>query len=131
MPAGVTGTVTPAQTPQTTPLVAAAYPPAETFATITPFPNPIPGFAGPETWLVSPSTYILGKSPVPRITFSHLPPNAAINIYSLSGRLVVSIQHSSGSGSETWDISDTASGIYFYTIQAPLGHKTGKLTILK
>jgi hypothetical protein len=83
-------------------------------------------------WSVSPGTYIRGKSPTTRITFSNLPGEADIRIYTLSGRLITSIYHHASSDyRESWDVSDVASGIYLYHIQSPQAEKKGKLCIIK
>jgi hypothetical protein len=84
-------------------------------------------------WSVSPATYVQGKSPVPRITFSHLPNEATIRIYTLAGKLVILISHHTVGNmqEETWDVSNVASGIYFYHIQSPQAEKKGKLSIIK
>lgn len=71
--------------------------------------------------------------------FTHLPQNCTIRIYTVSGELVKTIEHSSGllDGTEEWDMltRDNLSasyGVYIYHIDAPgVGEKVGKFAIIK
>jgi hypothetical protein len=69
------------------------------------------------------------------VTFDSLPPNATIKIFTVSGRIVKTLEASSGS--TTWDRTNdggdkVASGIYLYSITDVLGNETsGKLAIVK
>ena len=80
-----------------------------------------------------PNPYIKGKSLNEIINFSNLPKEAAIRIYTISGELVKTIKHKdiADGGSEEWDISGVAGGIYIYTIISSEGKKTGKVSIVK
>ncbi len=82
---------------------------------------------------VSPNPYVKGKTGVARITFDYLPQEATIKIYTVFGKLLKTIKHkdTAAGGSENWDISDIPGGIYIYTIESALGHKSGKVTIIK
>ncbi len=91
------------------------------------FPNPYYGYQYRET---SPTSKY--------VTFNHLPDNAVIRIFDLSGVLVRTINHSTGSQFETWDLSNdnnypVASGIYVAYIDMPnLGTtKVLKLAIIQ
>ena len=87
------------------------------------FPNPYYGFQSRET---SPGNKY--------VTFSHLPDNAVIRIFDLSGVLVRTINHVSTSGQfDTWDLQNdenypVASGIYIVYIDMP---SLGTTKILK
>ncbi len=87
------------------------------------FPNPYYGYHYRET---SPDNKY--------VTFSHLPDEATIRIFDLSGVLVKTIQHQPSNGQfETWNLQNennypVASGIYIVHIDMP---KLGKKKILK
>ena len=74
-----------------------------------------------------------------RIDFVNLPAECTISIFTVSGRLVREIHHSSASnqGREIWDLRtqdglEIASGYYFYYVDAPnIGGKRGKLAVIK
>ncbi|HCY76627.1 MAG TPA: hypothetical protein DHV28_11975 [Ignavibacteriales bacterium] len=87
------------------------------------FPNPYYGFQVRET---APNNKY--------VTFNHLPDNAVIRIFDLSGVLVRTINHESGSGQfDIWDLQNdnnypVASGIYVVYIDMP---ELGTTKILK
>jgi hypothetical protein len=56
-----------------------------------------------------------------------------ISIYSITGQLVekISGNYEAGTHSVTWDASDVASGVYFYTVSAADFSQTMKMTLLK
>ena len=74
-----------------------------------------------------------------RIDFVNLPHECKISIFTVAGRLVREIDHSSTieNGRESWDLRtsdglEVAHGIYIYYVDAPgVGSKTGKLAIIK
>ncbi|MCB0289326.1 MAG: hypothetical protein KDH97_03625, partial [Calditrichaeota bacterium] len=99
---------------------------------------------------VVPNPYIAGASWEPRkifgsgrgerkIDFIHLPQQCTIRIFTMSGKLVKVIEHSSGAldGSQSWNLvsddgMDIAFGVYVYHIDAPeLGRRIGKFAIIK
>jgi hypothetical protein len=69
----------------------------------------------------------------------HLPNECIIRIYTLSGKLVDTIEHKSSisDGQESWDLvskdgMDIAYGVYVYHIDAPnVGEKIGRFAIIK
>jgi hypothetical protein len=69
----------------------------------------------------------------------HLPSKCTINIYTLSGKLVQTIEHEStiADGQEKWDLTskdgmDIAYGIYVFHVNAPdIGEKIGKFAVIK
>lgn len=99
---------------------------------------------------VVPNPYIVGASWEPRtvfgagrgerkIDFIHLPSECTIRIFTMSGRLVKTIDHESAvtSGAASWDlVSDDgveiAYGIYVFHIDAPgIGKRIGKFAVVK
>ncbi len=74
-----------------------------------------------------------------RIDFVNLPYECKISIFTVAGRLVREIDHSSimENGRASWDLRTTdglevAHGMYIYYVNAPgVGSKTGKLAIIK
>jgi hypothetical protein len=73
------------------------------------------------------------------MTFANLPSECTIKIYTLSGDLVRTLQHSDAfgrTGLEKWDGltaggSHAASGVYFWEVLSSVDHKTGKLMIIR
>jgi len=70
-----------------------------------------------------------------RIEFTHLPREATVNVYTLSGDLVISMPQPAG-GTLVWDLlsengQGIAPGLYFYHVASPVGDKTGKFAIVK
>lgn len=96
-------------------------------------PNP---YVGAASW--EPSTTEVGRGER-RIYFMHLPNECTISIYTISGKFVNKIEHSSSisNGQESWDLvskdgMDIAYGVYVYHIDAPgVGQKVGKFAVIK
>ena len=84
------------------------------------------------------NTFNSGRGPR-EIQFRYLPSECTIRIYSIAGKLVKTINHSSPleSGTGRWDLLtednlSAAYGMYVYHIDAPnIGQKIGKLAIVK
>lgn len=74
-----------------------------------------------------------------RIDFVNLPQECKIHIFTTSGRLVRTLDHSStiDQSRESWDLRtkdglEVSHGIYYYVVEAPgIGNKTGRLAIIK
>lgn len=96
-------------------------------------PNP---YVGAASW--EPSSTEVGRGER-RIYFIHLPSECTISVYTISGKLVDTIEHSSSisNGQEGWDLvsrdgMDVAYGVYVYHIDAPgVGQKIGKFAVIK
>lgn len=96
-------------------------------------PNP---YTGAASWEPLSNTVGRGER---RIYFIHLPNQCTIRIFSLSGKLVQTIEHNSTirDGQETWNLvskdgMDIAYGIYIYHVDAPdIGEKIGRFAIIK
>lgn len=90
------------------------------------FPNPYRGFNIEE------------RDPVNRfVTFTHLTATAKIRIYTLSGELIRTIEHTDGTQLERWDLKNAndipvASGIYIAHVELPgVGERVLKLAIVQ
>ena len=96
-------------------------------------PNP---YVGAASW--EPLSSEVGRGER-RIFFIHLPYQCTIRIYTISGKLVNTIEHSStiSNGQESWDLvskdgMDIAFGVYVFHVDAPgVGEKIGKFAIIK
>lgn len=82
--------------------------------------------------VVYPNPWIQGHSSG-RIRFSNLPRKWSVRIYNMSGKLIASLKHqeTASGGSEEWEPSGVASGVYLYRVEHPSGTLTGKLSIVK
>lgn len=88
-------------------------------------PNPYIGNASWET-----------TSGIRRIQFINLPTRCDIRVYTLSGDLVRTINHTNGTGAEDWDMQsetgrEIAAGVYFFNIDSQYGKFTGKFAVIK
>ena len=83
--------------------------------------------------LVYPNPYRGDQGWSEKITFSNLPRQAVIKIFTISGELVKTIKHedTADGNSKEWDISEIASGVYIYTIISPENKEMGKVSIVK
>lgn len=74
-----------------------------------------------------------------RVDFIHLPKDAIIRIYTITGEHIKTIEHHGTiyDGTESWDLLnkeglDIAPGIYIYHVEAPgIGQKIGRIAIIK
>jgi hypothetical protein len=71
-----------------------------------------------------------------KILFVNLPPTCTVRIFTLSGDLVETIEHTDGSGDESWNLVSrynqiVRSGIYVYHIESERGSTQGKLSIVR
>ncbi|MGA9120647.1 MAG: hypothetical protein WB699_14885, partial [Bacteroidota bacterium] len=93
-------------------------------------------YVGAASW--EPATTSVGRGSR-LIYFIHLPQRCTIRIYTISGRLVQTLEHNSvfNDGQEPWDLSsrdgmDIAFGIYVFQVDAPgIGTKIDRFAILK
>lgn len=70
------------------------------------------------------------------ITFKNLPSLCAIRIYTVAGSLVKEINHTSGAGDETWDVTSDggeplATGVYLWVVESNGSRKSGKLAVIR
>lgn len=107
------------------PIYATRAPAANTLD-VTVFPNPFREISG---------FPISGQEN--SIVWTNLPERCTIRIYTSSGELVRTLEHNNAlSGEEVWDqLSNarqrTAPGIYFWTVDSPVGMAKGTLLIIK
>ena len=96
-------------------------------------PNP---YVGAASWEPLPTTTGRGER---IIYFIHLPRECSIRIYTISGRLVQTLYHSSSidNGQESWNLvsrdgMDIAYGVYVFYVDAPgIGTRIDKFAIMK
>ena len=92
-------------------------------------PNP---YVGSEIW----NHVITFNEPFEdKLVFMNLPAEATINIYTLAGDHVITLNHADGS-SESWDLISrnqqmVTSGIYLYAVEASSGKKIGKFIVVR
>jgi len=100
--------------------------PAEDSLNVNVFPNPFREKSGIPT-----------QGEANTITFTNLPETCNLRIYTTSGELVKNIKRlGSPNGEEVWDqLTDsrqrTAPGIYFWTVDSPIGSDNGTLVLIK
>lgn len=98
-----------------------------------------PASSNPDNILITPNPFKqtnLSPGSYNGILFNNLPSVCTISIYSPDGTLVKKINHTDGSGTETWNLKNPegkkiSSGIYLYHITAPGFSKKGKIAIVK
>jgi hypothetical protein len=82
----------------------------------------------------------LGNSPfgepIRNLAFEHLPTPCTITIFTVDGDLVQTIEHTSNSGREEWNLLSSerrpvASGIYFYHVESSLGEKVDRFAVIR
>lgn len=78
---------------------------------------------------------LLGE-PIRDLAFINLPDKCTIQIFTLDGDLVKTLEHNGTSGTAFWDIrSDynqlVSTGVYFYHIDSQYGEKIGKFAIVR
>jgi len=82
---------------------------------------------------VYPNPYLKGKSNGERVAFINLPKSATLRLYTLSGALLITLTSAADTdgGRVEWNVTDTASGIYLYTVIYPGGVQKGKVCVVK
>ncbi|MEO8398918.1 MAG: hypothetical protein ABI550_03785, partial [Ignavibacteriaceae bacterium] len=96
-------------------------------------PNP---YSGAASWEAASTQVGRGDR---KIYFIHLPQKCTIRIYSISGKLVNTIEHNGNvdDGEEAWNLvskdgMDISFGVYVYHIEAPgIGEKIDRFAIIK
>jgi hypothetical protein len=73
---------------------------------------------------------------VRRLEFVNLPDLCTIRIYSLSGDLVQTLNHTNGTGTEGWDmLSESgmgiAPGVYMFHVESKYGNRIGRFAVVK
>jgi hypothetical protein len=70
------------------------------------------------------------------LKFIHLPPTCTIDIFTLDGDLLKTIQHEDGTGAATWDMRTSAgreisSGVYLYLVRTGDAEKMDRFAVIK
>ncbi|NOY60328.1 MAG: hypothetical protein GXO75_15570 [Calditrichaeota bacterium] len=73
---------------------------------------------------------------VDKIIFTGLPGKCTIRIYTTNGDFVHELDHTDGSGSESWDLRTEfnqyiVSDVYLYTVSSDLGNHVGKFIVIR
>lgn len=71
-----------------------------------------------------------------KLQFIHLPDECTIRIYSLSGDLVQTLNHTDGTGTADWNMLSMdglgiAPGVYFYHVESEYGNRLGRFAVIK
>ena len=71
-----------------------------------------------------------------KILFINIPPVCTIKIYTMSGDLVKTLDHTNGTSEEPWDQVTEArqlvyTGVYIYAVESDMGNKIGKFVIVR
>jgi hypothetical protein len=71
-----------------------------------------------------------------KIQFVNLPEVCTIRIYTMSGDLLNTLNHSDNSGTADWNLLsrdglDISSGIYFYHVESSVGNRIGRFAVIK
>ena len=74
--------------------------------------------------------------PIRDLVFTNLPGVCTISIYTLDGNLVKTIEHTSGQGTEFWDLrsfsnQQIATGIYFYHVKSDAGERVSRFAVVR
>lgn len=71
-----------------------------------------------------------------KLMFINIPPECTIKIYTTSGDLVKTIQHTDGTSEEAWNqVTEynqlVYTGVYLFVVESPMGSKVGKFVIVR
>ena len=74
--------------------------------------------------------------PIRNIAFTNLPTPCTIKIFTVDGDLLQTIEHSSNTGREEWNLltkerRPVVSGIYFFHVESDAGEKIGRFAIIR
>ncbi len=94
---------------------------------------PNPYMAGSH-WESELGSYV--REPVRQIQFTHLPLECEINIFTLSGDLIKTLEHDASHGTETWDMRaeggrEIVSGIYLYQVKSGGNECLNRFAVIK
>ncbi|MBD3291272.1 T9SS type A sorting domain-containing protein [candidate division KSB1 bacterium] len=116
-------------------LIVPAKPVKDNVENVFVVPNPYIGSSRLET--VSRTNPVTGDRYFPKdLEFRNLPSECTIDIYSLAGDHIRTIQHTNGTSYETWDLQsrtnqEIAPGVYFYRVEADGEVKIDKFVVVK
>ncbi len=71
-----------------------------------------------------------------KLQFIHLPDACTIRVYTLSGDLVTTLNHTDGTGAANWNLLsqdglEIAPGVYIYQIESKYGNRLGRFAVIK
>jgi hypothetical protein len=76
------------------------------------------------------------REPIRVLKFNNLPAQCTIHIFTMDGDEVKTIEHSSDSGTENWDMRgaggrEIAPGVYIFVVKTPQAEKMGRFAVIK
>jgi len=94
---------------------------------------PNPYMAG-SLWETEGGSFV--REPVRQIQFTNLPVDCEINIFTLSGDLIKTLEHDASHGTETWDMRaeggrEIVSGIYLYQVKSAGFEYLNRFAVIK
>ena len=107
---------------------------------VKPATSPISGSAQLDDIRVVPNPYSAAGKTYPgekdKIVFTGLPGKCTIKIFTSNGDFVHKIEHTDGSGSESWELRTDynqyiVSDVYIYTVESDLGDHVGKFIVIR
>ena len=71
-----------------------------------------------------------------KLQFTHLPDKCTIRVYTLSGDLVKTLDHTDGTGATDWNMLsedglDISPGVYLFRVESKYGNRTGRFAVIK
>ncbi len=83
--------------------------------------------------IVGPNPFRADLDAAAKIRFNRLPGLCSIRIYTISGKLLQTIKHrtTDNEGSEEWNVSGIAAGVYLYSLESGREKRQGKISIIK
>ena len=104
---------------------------AQELSNIRVVPNP---YMAGSLWEAENGSFV--REPVRQIQFTNLPQECEINIFTLSGDLIKSLEHSAAHGTETWDMRaeggrEIVSGIYLYQVKSAGNEYFNRFAVIK
>jgi hypothetical protein len=78
----------------------------------------------------------LRREPIRQLKFTNLPANCTIYIFTLDGDRVMTIEHNSPNGTETWDMRaaggrEIAAGVYLYLVKTDTAERIDRFAVIK
>lgn len=116
---------------------------------LNPTSNPVVSESDLDKIKVVPNPYVisaqwdrkrLGNSvygePIRNIAFTNLPTPCTIQVYTVDGDLLQTIEHTNPTGREEWNLltnerRPVVSGIYFYHVKSDVGEKIGRFAVIR
>lgn len=76
------------------------------------------------------------REPIRLLKFNNLPPRCTIDIFTIDGDRVKTIEHDSDNGTENWDMRGAGNreigpGVYIFLVRTDAGEKIGRFAVIK